>query len=637
MSEKTIDPAVEEMLALAAEMKIETFWDRYQAQLPQCEFGLRGICCRNCLHGPCRIDPFKEGAQKGVCGATADTIVARNFVRTCAGGAAAHIDHARHVLEVIEKIAHGHATGYKVTDKQKLENLAQRLGIQTKGKSEIEVLKELAKEVAKEFQRQEGYSKYLQLYTTKKRFEKLAGLNVLPPNLDLTITESLHRTTMGVDADPVNLILGAVKVALADGAALHMSTDLQDILFGTPKPLFSKANLGVLREDSVNIAVHGHVPLLSAKVAEQAEKLEKEASSAGARGINVVGICCTGHEVLERYGVPLAQNFLGSEMAVATGALDAMIVDVQCIAPSLITVADCFHTKLITTFPIAKIPEAEHIEFTTENADEATNKMIKIAIEAFKKRDKTKVHIPKYEQKILAGFSVEAIVGALSKVDPSDPLKPLLDNIVKGNILGAALFAGCNNVKLPQDKLHVTMAKGLLEKNVLILSTGCAGYALAKAGLMSPEATFKYAGEGLKAVLTAVGKAAGLNGPLPPVLNIGSCVDNSRAVVIVNALADKLGVDVEALPVVACAPEALTEKAIAIGTWAVSLGIPVHIGIVPPIIGSNLVTEIATSKAKDIFGGYFIVEPDPAKAVDKLIAVIDERRSKLGLKTSKEI
>lgn len=359
--------------------------------------------------------------------------------------------------------------------------------------------------------------------------------------------------------------------------------------------------------------------------------MESEARAAGASGINLMGICCTGNEVLMRHGIPPVTHSVSQEMVIMTGALDAMVVDYQCVMPSLATMAECFHTKLITTMPIAKVPGATHIEFKEEEARERAKEILRLAIEAFKKRDPAKVRIPNYVHKAYAGFSTEAIIEALAQVNKEDPLKPLIDNIVAGNILGVCLFAGCNNVKIPQDSGFLTIAKELARNNVLLLATGCGAGAFARHGFLTPEATEEYAGDGLKAVLTAIGKAVGLNGPLPLVLHMGSCVDNSRAADVAVAVANKLGVDIDKLPVVASAPEATTEKAIAIGTWAVTAGLPTHVGFVPPVLGSPLVSRILTQDIKGIFGGYFIVETDPSKAAEKLLEAIRERRKGLGI------
>jgi carbon-monoxide dehydrogenase catalytic subunit len=630
--ERSIDKATLSALKAAETSGIRTVWDRYEAQQPQCGFGETGLCCRNCMQGPCRIDPFGEGAQTGVCGANADVMVARWVARAVAAGTASHGGHAKHLAHTLLKSANGEAADYPIKDEAKLRAVAARIGVN--GGDVKTLARNVALKALAEFSEKESPLTWAASTVTKGRVDTFMKLGVVPTGIDSVVAESMHRTTYGVDADPVNLLLGAVKCALADYAGCHLATDLADILFGTPQPAVTNANLGVLKKDAVNIAVHGHNPLLSDMIAQVSydKGLNDKAKAAGApAGINVVGVCCTGNEVMMRHKIPLATSSVSQEAAILTGALDAMVVDYQCIMPSLANVAECYHTKLITTMSIAKIPKALHIEFQEANARESASTIIRTAIDAFKKRDPKKVAIPAVSSQAIVGFSTEAIVGALAKVNKEDPLKPLIDNIVAGNIYGVCLFAGCNTVKVTQDANYVAMIKELAKKNVLILATGCASGAFARHGFMTPEATNKYAGPGLKAVLTAVGQAAGLGGPLPLVLHMGSCVDNSRAADVAVAVANKLGVDLNKLPVVASAPEAVTEKAVAIGTWAVAAGLPTHLGVVPPVLGSAVVTQVLTSTVKDLFGGWFIVEPDPVKASGQLIAAMAERRKGLGL------
>jgi len=628
----SIDKATLSALKAAEASGIKTVWDRYEAQRPQCGFGESGLCCRNCMQGPCRIDPFGEGPQTGVCGANADVMVARWVSRAVAAGAASHGGHAKHLAHTLLKSAEGKAPDYPIKDEAKLRAVAARIGVTG---SDVKTLaRNVALKALEEFSEKESPLTWAATTVTKGRVDTFVKLGVVPTGIDSVVAESMHRTTYGVDADPVNLLLGAVKCALADYAGCHLATDLADILFGTPQPAVTSANLGVLKKNAVNIAVHGHNPLLSDMIAQVADDkgLNDTAKAAGASaGINVVGVCCTGNEVMMRHKIPLATSSVSQETAILTGALDAMVVDYQCIMPSLANVAECYHTRLITTMSIAKIPKALHIEFQEANARESASQIISAAIEAFKKRDPKKIAIPDVSSQAIVGFSTEAIVGALAKVNKEDPLKPLIDNIVAGNIYGVCLFAGCNTVKVTQDANYVAMIKELAKNNVLILATGCASGAFARHGFMTPEATNKYAGPGLKAVLTAVGQAAGLGGPLPLVLHMGSCVDNSRAADVAVAVANKLGVDLHQLPVVASAPEAVTEKAVAIGTWAVAAGLPTHLGVVPPVLGSKVVTQVLTSTAKDLFGGWFIVEPDPIKASAHLLAAMAERRKGLGL------
>ena len=630
--EKSKDPASRAMLKVAEGHELSTVWDRFAAQTPQCGFGELGTCCRNCLQGPCRIDPFGEGATLGACGASADTIVARNLCRAIAAGTAAHSGHTKHLAHTLLKSATGRAPDYPVKDEAKLKAVAARLGLATEGKGIPEIAKLVAETALADFSEKETPVAWAATNVTQGRVETFLKYGVVPTGIDAAVSEIMHRTHYGVDADPVNLLLGGIKCALADFAGCAMGTDLADILFGTPQPVVSRANLGVLKADAVNIGLHGHSPILSDLIAQVAHDLDAEARAAGAAaGVNLVGICCTGNEVLMRHGIPAATHSVSQELAVVTGALDAMVVDYQCIMPSLAALAECFHTRLITTMPIAKIPGATHIEFNEEKGGEAAREIIRLAIEAFKRRDPKKVNIPDHQSVAMAGFSTEAIVSALALLNKEDPLKPLIDNIVAGNILGVCLFAGCNNVRVPQDENFLVMAKALARENVLILATGCGAGAFARHGLLTSEATDLYAGDGLKAVLTAIGRAAGLPGPLPLVLHMGSCVDNSRAVQLAVAVANKLGVDVDKLPVVASAPEATTEKAISIGAYAVAAGLPTHVGVIPPVLGSPLVAKILTQDIKGLFGGYFIVDTDPVTSAQKLIAAIRERRAGLGL------
>lgn len=632
--EKSIDIGTCAAIRSAEQMHIPTVWDRFQAQQPQCGFGETGLCCRHCMQGPCRISPFKDGPALGVCGADADVMVARGISRAIAAGTASHGGHAKHIAHTLLKSAEGKAPDYPIRDEVKLKTVAIRIGVVVDGRGINDIAMDVARKALEDFSEKDTPVTWAATTVTQGRVDQFLKYGVVPTGIDSSISESLHRTTYGVDSDPVNILLGAVKCALADYAACHIATDLADIIFGTPVPVATRANLGVLNVNAINIALHGHNPLLSDIVAQAATDpaLINKAKAVGASdGINIVGVCCTGNEIMMRHRIPMATSSVSQETVILTGALDAMVVDYQCIMPSLTGISECFHTKIITTMPIAKMPKALHIEFDETRAMETAHRIIEEAIEAYTKRDANKVNIPDESSVAYAGFSAESIVGALSLVNKEDPLKPLIDNIVAGNIYGICLFAGCNSVKVSQDSNYIAMIKELARNNVLILATGCASGAFARHGFMTPEATNQYAGDGLKAVLTAVGEAAGLGGPLPLVLHLGSCVDNTRAADVAVAVANKLGVDLDKLPVVASAPEAVTEKAVAIGTWAIAAGLPTHLGVVPPVLGSKVVTSVLTSAAKDLFGGYFIVETDPIKAAQQLLAVMGERRKGLGL------
>jgi anaerobic carbon-monoxide dehydrogenase catalytic subunit len=628
---KSLDPAVQQMIIKAGSQNIPTVWDRYAAMTPQCGFGDLGLCCRHCLQGPCRIDPFGEGPKEGICGASADVMVARGLDRAIAAGTAAHSGHAKHLAHTLKKMALGKTEAYSIKEPGKLRAVATRLCIASEGRQDQEIALDVANAALADFHEKDTPVLWATTIINPERAKVLSDLNLVPKGIDHEVSEIMHRTLYGVDADPVNLLLGGLRCGVADLAGCYMATDLADILFGIPQPTLTSANLGTLKADAVNIALHGHNPVLSEVLVAAAQGKEAAAKKAGATGINLVGVCCTGNEVMMRHGIPACTHSVSQEMALMTGAVDAMVVDYQCIMPSVVNVAECVGTQIITTMDIAKISGASHIDFSEEAATAKAFEIIDMAITQFQRRKNKPVDIPAIKTPVVAGFSVEAIVAALSKLDAVEPLKPLIDNIKSGNIRGVCLFAGCNNVRVPQDKNFIQMAKKLLKENVLVLATGCGAGALMRHGFMDPANVDTFCGDGLKAVLTAIGQANNLGGPLPPVLHMGSCVDNSRAVALTVAAAQYLGVDTQQLPVVASAAEAVSEKAVSIGAYAVAAGLPTHVGVMLPVLGSPLVTQILTDKIKDLTGGYFIVDLDPLRAAEKLLAAIDERRKGLGL------
>jgi len=558
-------------------------------------------------------------------------MVARGLDRAIAAGTAAHSGHARHLAHTLLKMAKGETKDYEVKDPDKLRAVAARMQIPVEGRSDKDIALDLANAALADFHEKETPVMWAATVVTPDRVKVLSDLGIVPKGIDHEISEIMHRTLYGVDADAVNLLLAGLRCGVADLAGCYMGTDLADILFGTPQPTVTSANMGVLKKDAVNIAVHGHNPVLSDVLVSVAKDMEAEAERVGATGINVVGICCTGNEVMMRHSIPACTHSVSQEMAIMTGVLDAMVVDYQCIMPSLVTVAECMGTRIVTTMDICKITGATHIPFSEEAAADKAKEAIGLAIENFSVRKDKETDIPQVQTPVVTGFSVEAIVTALAAVDAQDPLKPVVDNIKAGNIKGVCLFAGCNNVKVTQDKNFTVIARKLLKENVLVLATGCGAGALLRHGFMDPARVDEMCGPGLKAVLTAVGEANNLGGPLPPVLHMGSCVDNSRAVALAVAVANYLGVDTDKLPVVASAAEAVSEKAVSIGAYAVAAGLPTHVGVMVPVLGSPLVTEILTEKAKELTGGYFIVDLDPESAADKLLKAIDARRAGLGL------
>lgn len=619
MENKSVDNATLKMLGKASKDGVELVWDRLEAQQPQCGFGQLGLCCRNCNMGPCRIDPFGDGPSKGVCGATADTIVARNLLRAIATGAAAHSDHGRDMAFTLYSSAKGQAKDYPIKDEAKLKAIATEFGIQTEGRSSQDIALDLADAMLDEFGIRKGKLQFINRVPEKRRalWDKLG---ITPRGIDREVVESMHRTHIGVDNDYVNLILHGLRTSISDGwGGSIMATEVSDILFGTPSVVEGTCNLGVIKEDQVNIILHGHEPTLSEMIiaAAQDSALVEEAKKVGAKGINVCGMCCTGNEILMRHGIPLAGNFLQQELAIVTAAVEAVIVDVQCIMPSLPEVAKCYHTAIISTSPKAKFPGAEHIAFDEHNALDVAKSIVRKAIENYPNRKAEKVNIPSEQMKYVAGFSTETILGALGGT-----LTPLADAIKSGAIKGVAGVVGCNNPKYQQDYSHLTFVRELIKNDILVLANGCNAIACAKAGLLLPDAA-KEAGEGLRSVCESL--------KIPPVLHTGSCVDISRVLTIAAAVANTIGVDIAELPLVGAAPEWMSEKAVSIGTYVVSSGIFTILGTVPPILGSKKVAELLTKGAEDVIGATFAVEEDPVAAADLAIKHIEKKRAALGL------
>jgi carbon-monoxide dehydrogenase catalytic subunit len=620
MSEfRSVDPAAIEMLKIAAEENISTAFSRAEEVKP-CPIGESGACCKICFMGPCRL---VGKTTRGVCGADVHTVAARNFARWVAGGGSAHSDHGRDIAMTLLHVAKGEGQGYRIRDVAKLHAVAKHMGIATEGRTKEEIALDVAQEALANFGRQTGQITYV-TRATKKRQEIWKKLGIVPRGVDREIVETLHRTHEGVDLDPENILRHALRSSLADGWGGSMiATDLGDILFGTPAPISTEINLGVLKDDQVNIIVHGHEPTLSEMIvaASQDPELLKYAESKGAKGIQLSGVCCTGNEILMRHGIPPAGNFLHQELAVITGAVEAMIVDVQCIMMSLATLAQNYHTKLITTSPKAKIPGATHIQFDESRALDSAKEIVRAAIDNYPNRGKT--HIPPIKNELVAGFSHEYLNYMQGGIYRGS-FRPLNDAIVQGRIRGAVAVVGCNNARVPQDEGIYNLVKEFVAKDVLVVVTGCAATGSAKYGLLSPE-IWAATGKGLREVCEAVG--------VPPVLHLGSCVDNSRILTVLTQMATEggLGEDIDDLPAVGICPEYMCEKAVAIGTYCVASGAYILFGVHSPVSASDQVTRLISEGWEKQVGGKFEFEPDWRKILEKSLAHIDKKREKLGL------
>ena len=628
---KSIDPASLQAIDKAAENGVALSFDRAIAMKP-CPIGEVGSCCKNCAMGPCRIPlpkhktetPAEKKKRRGICGATAETIAARNFARMVAAGAAAHADHGRAVAELLLAVGKDEVSGYEIRDEQKLLAVALDLDVDISDRTNKEIATAVATKALAQYGRQDGAISFVnRAPVARQMIWGKAG--VVPRGIDREIVELMHRTSAGVDQDFRNIMQQTVRTALSDGWGGSMvATELQDILFGTPSPVLGEVNLGVLKEDEVNVVIHGHEPLLPEVMvgAVQDPEIIELARQAGAHGINLAGQCCTANEILMRHGIPLAGNFLQQELAIVTGAVDAMVVDVQCIMESLSDVAQCYHTQLITTSPKGKISGVRHIEFDECHAAEQAKEVLKIAIGAFSHRN-AKPEIPTQKTHLVAGFSHETINYMQGGVYRSS-YRPLNDNIVSGRIRGVAGVVGCNNVRVTHNEAHVNMVKELIKNDVLVLQTGCSAMASAMAGLMVPEAAKEFAGPGLASVCEALG--------IPPVLHLGSCVDNSRILIAATTMVKDggLGDDISELPIAGAAPEWFSEKAITIGQYFVASGIYTVFGVTWPTLGSPELTDYLFHGFDEIYGATWAFEADPIKSAHLMLDHIDAKRRGIG-------
>jgi carbon-monoxide dehydrogenase catalytic subunit len=618
--EKSVDPAAIQILSLAEEADITTAFSRADEMKP-CPIGADSMCCKICAMGPCRL--VKDG-QTGICGATIDTVVARNLARAIAAGAAAHSDHGRDLANTLRAVSQGHAPDYQVRDPEKLMEMAEYLDVPVDGKPILQLAGEVAEAALAEFGKSEGVVKVLKR-APDKRQKVWQDQKIEPRNIDREVVEIFHRTHIGNDQEPEHILDAAMRCALADGwGGSMLATDISDVLFGTPSPLVARSNLGVLSEDEVNITVHGHEPTLSELIVAAAldPEMVAYARSKGAKGINLAGLCCTSNETLMRQGISAAGNFLHQELAILTGAVDAMIVDIQCIMQALVPLASKYHTEIVTTSRKAKITGATHIEFDESRGLEIAKEIVKLACDRFPERGETS--IPKVEHDLVPGFSHEYIGYALGGAYRNS-FRPLNDAIMAGRIRGVVANIGCNNPRVKQDYFHEYMVREFLKNDVLVVETGCGAIAGAMKGYLVGEAALEYAGPGLREVCEAVG--------MPPVLHMGSCVDNSRILTVLSQMASEggLGDDIADIPAVGMAPEWMSEKALSIATYCVASGAYVIMGVTNPVKGSTEVQRLISEGWHNKVGGRLEFISDAEEIVKAALDHIDERRAALKL------
>lgn len=620
--------ATAQMLIKARKDGVETAFERAH-NMKACPIGAESACCKHCFMGPCRLNARDPYSKVGVCGATIDTIQARNFARAVAAGCAAHTDHGMSMVDLFREVVNGHIKDYRIKNPQKLESVAQSIGIETEGRDLMDVAKELYKELERTYTQVEGEIPFAQRVPAKT-IELWRKHGLVPRGAMREIMELMHRTHMGVDQDYTNITKQCSRTALADGWGGSMvATEISDILFGIPTPVSIEVNMGVLKEDHVNIIVHGHEPNLFESMIESVSEptLVQAAKAAGAKGINLCGMCCSGAEVLVRHGIPHAGNFMSTETILVTGAVDVMCVDVQCIKQGLAKVADCYGTKLVTTNPRCRIEGAMHIEFHERTPKECTDEVVLQAIARFKGRT-AKIEIPKIKNAGVHGFSHEYINYMLGGTFRGSYV-PLNDNIINGRIRGVAGVVGCTNPRVKQDWVHVELVKELIKNDILVLQTGCSQIALTKAGLTTPEAAH-LAGPGLKEVCETVG--------MPPVLGIGSCVDNSRILIAASEMVKTggLGNSIADLPVAGAAPEYMSEKAICIGQYFVASGVFTVFGATFPIVEGTKFHKHLFEELEKLGFGKWGFAVDPHEMARMIIEHIDKKRKALGIDKARE-
>ena len=619
-----MEAATDALLETAKKVGADTWQQRVKNQTPHCKFGEEGICCRICTMGPCRITPK---SPRGICGCDANGIVARNYLRFTAGGAATHSDHGRSICHTLYASKEG--GNYQVKDPEKLCRIAKEWGIETEGRDIYDVAHEVAETGLMEYGKPFGTQRFLKR-APESRQKIWADQAIEPRAIDREVSQSMHMTHMGCSSLPEALVRQSLRAGLSDGwGGSMMGTEFSDVLFGTPKPVDTTANIGVMEEDMVNIIVHGHDPSLSEMIVFYAQDPEMVAlaKEMGAKGINIAGVCCTSNEVAMRHGIPMAGNFLSQENVVLTGACEAIVVDVQCIFPALGPLSKCFHTKFVTTSPIARMPDSDFIEFHEDTAGENAKKIVEMAVRNFKNRKPELVNIPQLKTNATVGYSVEAIKKCLdgvtnSHVDETGTTKPLIECVKSGVLRGAVAMVGCNNPKVRPDTAHIELMKKLIANDIIVIVSGCSAQAAAKAGLLSKDAK-ELCGEGLKRVCELV--------DIPPILHMGSCVDISRMMILAADIAKDWGIDISQVPVVGCAPEYMSEKAVSIGNYVVATGIETFLGVDPYTKGGSEVVKLLQGEVEDWVGAKFVVELDIEKLGDRMMETIEAKRAALGI------
>ena len=617
--EQTPDPAVREMLLRMQDLGIDTVFDRFERQQPQCSFGIAGICCKNCYMGPCKIT---KKSPRGVCGADADLIVARNMLRSLAAGAAAHGARGRESMLALKRAGEG-TVDLPIEGEEKIHAVCKAYGVSTKGKTLNELAVEVADTLLEDLSRTvPAPHKTLQAFAPAERLRVWEDLDILPISVYHEVFESLHATSVGTDSDWRHVMKQFLRTGVAFAWTSCLGSSIaMDSLFGLPSRRTTHVNLGALKRGWVNIAVHGHSPLMVSEIVRvgRSPEYQQRAQQAGAQGIQFYGICCSGLSAMYRYGgvIPLS-NAVGAELVLGTGALDLWVADVQDVFPSIMDVAKCFKTTVVTTSDSARLPGAEHYDFDHHHAnlDQIHNLAVKIverAIESHAARTDVPVCIPQYETTVELGFSAEF---AAQRYGFDGIAQALAD----GRIRGIVNLVGCNNPRLVYEKAIVEVCDYLISHDVLVMTNGCASFPLMKLGYCSAKA-LERAGEGLRGFL---------GDDVPPVWQMGECLDNARASALFCGVAKASGHAVRELPFAFSSPEWSNEKGICAALAFRLLGMNSYHSVHAPVQGSKNVQEFMESGTKPLLGSVMVVDTDHEALARRIVADLDERRRALG-------
>jgi len=620
--------SVEEMLKRIRDDGLSSVFSRWDEQEKiRCKFCLQGLSCQLCTQGPCRINE-KSVQKKGVCGIGPDAMAMRNLLMRNIMGAATYGHHAFEAFRTLKATGEG-KTSFKITDVDKLKWMCEKTGINTN--QDINQLAiQLAELLDKEMKvNPDEESIMVEAFAPKKRKQIWRDLNLYPSGVQHEVENSIASCLTNVDGDYVSLAKKALRLGLSTIYTAQIGLEMtQDILFGTPMPHEVDVDMGIMDPDYVNIAFNGHQPWIGVATLQKAKQPEYQemAKKVGAKGIRIIGSIETGQELLQRFEVDdvfvgLMGNWLSIEPFLATGTVDAFVMEENCSPPAIDQYAEKYQVALISVSTIIGVPGTEHnLPYYPAKADEMADNCINIAIENFKKRHgKIKPMVPKHKQKAIAGFSTQAVLGAIG-----NDLNALVDVIAKGQLKGIVALANCSTLRNgPQDWNTVNLTKQLIKRDILVVAGGCGNHGLEVAGMCNLDA-IEQAGEGLKGVCKALG--------IPPVLSFGTCTDTGRISMLVTALADHLDADIPDLPIAVTAPEWMEQKATIDGIFAVAYGAYTHLSPTPFITGAPNLVKLLTEDVEGLVGGKVALGDDPVQVAKDIEEHILSKRQKMGLK-----